>query len=1269
MENQRTTFDSFIGLSSCSKTLRNELRPSVFTKKHLEEHGIIAEDEFRAEKREELKGLMDAFYRSFIEDVLSQMETLDFKPLFSVMMEYKKERSDKCGKKLEKIQQDLRKQIHSQISNRDEYKKMFSRDMLTNLLPNYLEKHAGTDEQVETVKVFAKFTTAFKNYFETRKNVFSEEDIPTSICHRIVNENAVIFYENIQSYSNICKDAGGQIAQMEKDHVEILSGRTLAEIFSEHYYSGVMLQKDIDFYNLVCGVVNKYMNLFCQQRKVSRARYRMRTLHKQILCESQSAFEIPRMYENDEEVYASINEFTQNLKDKDILGRLQALGSNVSEYDLGRVYINAKNFSQISQFISGRWNLIEQCQIEAFSRKSKKKDENKLQKAIKKVKQYSLQELLELINDYGQENVQKETRKVADYVSEIYVRSSTVELKEFIADSDSHLVTDQTKAAEVKTYLDSLMALYHLLGAFKVDEFVDKDERFYMDFEEAYDEMKELVSLYNRVRNYVTQKPFSQKKIKLYFGNPQLANGWSESKEFDYNTMILVRDNKYYLAIFNAKKKPPKDIIAGKSQRGNESDYMKIVYNLLEGAYKTLPKIYIKTKKWEKEHGIPEHIKEGYAKEKYKKGSPNFDMQFCRELIDYLKSCISLYPNYKCFHFHFSDTATYNDISEFYREVDQQGYKIGETYISESDIEQLDRDGRIYLFQIYNKDFSNMSYGTANLHTMYLKNLFSEENLKDMVLQLNGGAELFFRKSSIKEPVIHKEGTILVNKTYEENGIIRSIPESCYHELYEYFNDNGDGTLSEEAQKWKEKVSTKQAAFDMVKDYRYSVDKFFLHMPITINYRAKQANKVNELVWRYIKDNQDMHIIGIDRGERNLLYVSLIDSHGKIIKQKSLNTIKMQDGDRDREYDYKSRLADKEIERDSARKNWQEISKIKDIKEGYLSNVISEICQMVLEKHAIIVMEDLSYGFKRGRFKVERQVYQKFETMLIKKLNYLVDKKKPVDAPGGLLRGYQLTYVPDKLGETVRQNGIIFYVPAGYTSKIDPTTGFVNIFNFTKITSFEARKGFINNMDSIRYDAERGLFAITFDYNNFATHNTTLARTDWTIYVCGERIKKSKTAYGWQGKPVHIEKNIKELLTEAGIGYEDGHNVLEDIGKLDEKTERPVVNELFEIIRLTVQLRNSTTEKRDSEEAAWDRIISPVLNDQGEFFDTEDFNGKECAVLPVDADANGAYCIGLKGLFVTRKIRDNWRPGEKLGKNLLKISHADWFDFIQNRRF
>ncbi|MFU2363510.1 MAG: type V CRISPR-associated protein Cas12a/Cpf1, partial [Clostridiales bacterium] len=380
-------------------------------------------------------------------------------------------------------------------------------------------------------------------------------------------------------------------------------------------------------------------------------------------------------------------------------------------------------------------------------------------------------------------------------------------------------------------------------------------------------------------------------------------------------------------------------------------------------------------------------------------------MTFCRDLIDYFKNCIAIHPEWKNFGFDFSDTSTYEDISGFYREVELQGYKIDWTYISEKDIDLLQEKGQLYLFQIYNKDFSKKSTGNDNLHTMYLKNLFSEENLKDIVLKLNGKAEIFFRKSSIKNPIIHKKGSILVNRTYEaeekdqfgNTQIVRkTIPENIYQELYKYFNDKSDKELSDEAAKLKNVVGHHVAATNIVKDYRYTYDKYFLHMPITINFKANKTSFINDRILEYIAKEKDLHVIGIDRGERNLIYVSVIDTCGNIVEQKSFNIVNG--------YDYQIKLKQQEGARQIARKEWKEIGKIKEIKEGYLSLVIHEISKMVIKYNAIIAMEDLSYGFKKGRFKVERQVYQKFETMLINKLNYLVFKDISITENGGLLK-------------------------------------------------------------------------------------------------------------------------------------------------------------------------------------------------------------------------------------------------------------------------
>lgn len=539
-----------------------------------------------------------------------------------------------------------------------------------------------------------------------------------------------------------------------------------------------------------------------------------------------------------------------------------------------------------------------------------------------------------------------------------------------------------------------------------------------------------------------------------------------------------------------------------------------------------------------------------------------------------------------------------------------------------------------------------------------MKNLFSEENLKDIVLKLNGEAEIFFRKSSIKNPIIHKKGSILVNRTYEAEEkdqfgniqiVRKTIPENIYQELYKYFNDKSDKELSDEAAKLKNVVGHHEAATNIVKDYRYTYDKYFLHMPITINFKANKTSFINDRILQYIAKEKDLHVIGIDRGERNLIYVSVIDTCGNIVEQKSFNIVNG--------YDYQIKLKQQERARQIARKEWKEIGKIKEIKEGYLSLVIHEISKMVIKYNAIIAMEDLSYGFKKGRFKVERQVYQKFETMLINKLNYLVFKDISITENGGLLKGYQLTYIPEKLKNVGHQCGCIFYVPAAYTSKIDPTTGFVNIFKFKDLT-VDAKREFIKKFDSIRYDSEKNLFCFTFDYNNFITQNTVMSKSSWSVYTYGVRIKRRfvNGRFSNESDTIDITKDMEKTLEMTDINWRDGHDLRQDI------IDYEIVQHIFEIFKLTVQMRNSLSELEDRD---YDRLISPVLNENNIFYDS----AKAGDALPKDADANGAYCIALKGLYEIKQITENWKEDSKFSRDKLKISNKDWFDFIQNKRY
>ena len=400
-----------------------------------------------------------------------------------------------------------------------------------------------------------------------------------------------------------------------------------------------------------------------------------------------------------------------------------------------------------------------------------------------------------------------------------------------------------------------------------------------------------------------------------------------------------------------------------------------------------------------------------------------------------------------------------------------------------------------------------------------------------------------------------------------------------------------------------------------------------------------------------IHNAAEMHIIGIDRGERNLLYICVIDLNGNIVEQLSLNEILSYDKNNNlHRRDYQRMLTVREKENISARQNWTTINTIKELKEGYLSRVIHVITNLMIKYNAIIVLEDLNFGFKRGRQKFERQVYQKFEKMLIDKLNLYVDKQKAVDENGGLLNAYQLTAKFESFQKLGKQSGFLYYVPAWNTSKIDPTTGFTNLF-YTRYESVEKTKLFIQNMDRIWYDESTAAYAFSFDYNRF-TYKAEGTKTEWTIYTNGRRIERFRNPEKnseWDVKSVDLTAAFDELMTEYSISKdtEDLRNTILEIQAAD------FFKRFMRLISLTVQMRNS------DEKNGVDEIISPVKNARGEFFVSSEMEKH----LPVDADANGAYNIAKKGLWIIQKIKKT--PEDEMAKLKLTMSNKEWLKFAQ----
>lgn len=1224
--------EQFINYYPLSKTLRFSLIPVGKTEDNFNKKLLLENDKQRAENYEKVKSYIDRFHKEYIKSALANARIEKINEYAALYWKSNKDDSD--AKVMESLEDDIRKQISKQLTSTANFKRLFGKELICEDLPAFL-----TDEnEKETVECFRSFTTYFNGFNTNRKNMYSSEKKSTAIAYRCVNDNLPRFLDNIKTFQKIFDNLSDENITKLNTGLYNRFGRKIEDIFSVDYFDFVLTQSGIDIYNSMIGVytcsdgtkiqgLNKRIDRYNQQvakNEKSKRLPLMKPLRKQILSEKDSVSFIPEKFNSDNEVLLAIEEYYNNhISDIDSLTELL---QSLNTYNANGIFIKSgAAVSDISNAAFNSWNVLRLAWNEKYEALHPVTSTTKIDKYIEKrdkvyksIKSFSLFELQELgaengneITDWYISSINECNRKI----KETYLQARELLESDYEKDYDKRLYKNEKATESVKNLLDAIKEFQQLVkplnGTGKEE---NKDELFYGKFTSLYDSVADIDRLYDKVRNYITQKPYSKDKIKLNFDNPQLLGGWDKNKESDYRTVILRKNDFYYLAVMD-KSHSKVFVNAPEITSEDEDYYEKMEYKLLPGPNKMLPKVFFASRNIDK-FQPSDRILDIRKRESFKKGA-TFNKSECHEFIDYFKESIKKHDDWSKFGFEFSPTESYNDISEFYREVSDQGYYISFSKISKNYIDKLVENGYIYLFQIYNKDFSKYSKGTPNLHTLYFKMLFDERNLSNVVYKLNGEAEMFYREASIndKEKITHHANQPIKNKN----------PDNEKKEsVFEY---------------------------DIVKDKRFTKRQFSLHMSVTINFKARGQEFLNYDVRKAVKYKDDNYVIGIDRGERNLIYISVINSNGEIVEQMSLNEII---GDNGYSVDYQKLLDKKEKERDKARKNWTSVENIKELKEGYISQVVHKICELVVKYDAVIAMEDLNFGFKRGRFPVEKQVYQKFENMLISKLNLLIDKKAEPTENGGLLRAYQLTNKFDGVNKA-KQNGIIFYVPAWDTSKIDPVTGFVNLLK-PKYTSVSEAKKLFETIDDIKYNTNTDMFEFCIDYGKFPRCNSDFKKT-WTVCTNSSRIlsfRNEKKNNEWDNKQIVLTDEFKSLFNEFGIDYtSDLKASILSISNAD------FYNRLIRLLSLTLQMRNSIIGSTLPED---DYLISPVANDRGEFYDSRNYKGSNAA-LPCDADANGAYNIARKALWAINVLKDT--PDDMLQKAKLSITNAEWLEYTQ----
>ena len=1293
---------------SRSITVRNKLIPVGKTEENLKSANLLNSDFERAQAYTEVKNLIDEFHRAFIEDILSKTK-LDWETLYDQFDLFQAENDSskkaKQKKELEVLQGKMRNKIAEKFKGDERFEKLFKKELLSDLLPSIIrDDDSGTITDKQTaLNTFKGFATYFTGFHQNRKNLYSDEAKATAISNRIVNENFPKFYANVNVFEYVQKNFPNIVTDTENSLKDFLKGKKLSEIFSKDNFNAVLSQHGIDFYNTVIGGfsgeagsekvqgLNEKINLAQQQlpaEEKSKLRKKMTMLYKQILSDKKTASFIPVGFEKSEEVYNAVRQYKEQNFDK-ARHTIDELISN-PDYDLNQIFVPAKELSAFSLSVFGSWSIAVSGLFLLEKDKAKKElSEKQIENITKQIAKndYSLIELQVAYSRWAKENdeqidksitisaytyrtdentKEKKSVNILEKVSEAYAKIDF--------ERQENLQAEKEAAMPIKNFLDEVQNLYHYFKLFDYRGEEEKDSNFYSKLDEILSDLAEIIPFYNRVRNFVTKKPGEVKKVKLNFECSSFLNVWG--RDFGAkDAHIFIYGEKYYLGIINEKLNN-EDIERLKIA----SDCKHVIYDSQTPDNKNTPRLFIRSKGTSfapavEKYNLPiESVMDLYDKRLFKTNNRDKNQKEYKEalvkIIDYFKLGFTRHESYKNYPFCWKNSNQYNDIAEFYSDTIKSCYRLKFENISYENLLSLVDSGKLYLFQIYNKDFAEKSSGKKNLHTLYWENLFSEENLRDVCLKLNEEAELFFRpKNENAKEIRHEKGSVLVNRTTADG---KSIPEEIYQEIYQFKNKKR-ASVSDEAQKWLDggTVVCKKATHTLTKDRHFTQDTYLFHCPITMNFKAPEitGKKFNQKVLDYLHKNPDVKIIGLDRGERHLIYLSLINQNGEIELQKTLNLVEQVRNDKTISVNYQEKLVQKEGDRDKARKNWQTIGNIKELKEGYLSNVVHEIAKLMVEHNAIVVMEDLNFGFKRGRFAVERQVYQKFENMLIEKLNYLVFKNRAATEPGGVLNAYQLTDKSANVSDVGKQSGFLFYVPAAYTSKIDPKTGFADLLNLRDLTNVHKKRDFFSKFDEVRYDTETESFAFTFDYKNFdGKGKSEMSATKWTVYSREKRIVYSPKSKSHSD--VYPTNELKKIFNQSSIDFESGNNLIDSIMEIgadlkqNEKPTSDVANfwdALLRNFKLILQMRNSNAASGE------DYIISPVKNADGTFFDSrkeKELGNK--AKLPTDADANGAYHIALKGLLLLKRFDKTEESNMK--KADLKISNADWIEFAQNRK-
>ena len=1252
MENN---FSEFTGQYEISKTLRFELKPEGNTLNNLKADNVILKDREIQENYEKIKKYLDELHILFVEKSLENIDLSLLEDFYNIYLVFRKDSKDKKNKtNFEKISKDLRKELVSFFDAqwniwKEKYnflKKWWIWCLTEKEVLDLLKEFYP--EESELFEKFKWFFTYFSNFNESRKNSYKDDWTASAIATRAIDENFTTFIENKIKFEEFLNN------EENRDFIENNFFQEEKEIFNLDFYNTCLIQKWIKKYNEIIGWkseenwnkiawINEKINIYKQKENHSNSKDKkfpkFDLLYKQILSK-QEKDDFYKFIESEKELFEilenSINENDKKINEAENIFK-KFLDEN-NKYNLEEIYFSKQAVNQISNKFLENWDTLKNY---LWKENSKKSYINflDLKNSLNKIEEKNIFKDIYYKENVAFENKTNYDNFLAIFRFELFWKISEIKANKtkIIELSLKNFKRDKKQIEIIKKYLDSVLDLYKMTKYFNLEknkkklEKYDKDLAFYNDFDRYFIDF-EIWKIYNLVRNYLSKKDIKTDKFKLNFENPQFLTGWDKDKEKERFWIILKKQTnfwkKYFLGIL---KKWNNNILEKYKYEWEENFYEKMSYKQLNNVYRQLPRLTFplakKLKKlaWEELEKYLQKYKTNFgfndeifkiktefdlfqkSKEKWEK----FDLVKLKKLIKYYQNAV-IFLYWDMYDLEDIKNNEYEELAVFYDDIEKKMYKLDFDKISENFINNLIENWDFYLFQIYNKDFSEYKKQNSNenIHTKYFKLLFSEENLQNLKIKLSWWAEIFFRD---KTKNLKQKNKIIKKAEFENE---KDITEKMF------YIDKKTGEKKE-----------------VLEHRRYWEDKIMFHISITLNANCGDKYKFNDFINKklitnnFLDKNKEINIIWIDRWEKHLAYYSVIDKNWKILEIDTLNTIN--------KVNYLEKLEEKEKSRASWRLNWWEIENIKNLKDGYISQVVNKLAELIVKHNAIIVFEDLNSWFKRWRQKIEKQVYQKLELALAKKLNYLTFKNKKNWELWWYLNWLQFVQKVNDYQDIWRykQSGIIFYTNPAYTSATCPKCAWRKMLKFPQKLNKDNIKKFFEKIE-INYNSQEKKFSFTYSI-----------LTEKNIWKKKIKEKKEYTIFSnvfrnWYDRKKKETLNFDMNEKFLDLFIKNNFNLEENINKqIEEKNlDWKFLDSLLFYFKLLNNIRNSNT-KEDK-----DIISCPQCWYNSEnWFQWKTFNW----------DANWAYNIARKWIIILDRIEQNWEKPD------LFISDYDWDSFCR----